>query len=158
MINKTSIRVLVTALALFAVSFSLSAQEWGIKGGVNLGKPVGYNIGVAMKYNLPIRGTSIQPELSYVSRPISVSGSVQKGNYLELPLNLQAGFDLILFRPFIEVSPFVGYLLSKNSGVPSFEYGVGVGGGIDIRSFQLKAKYSWGHYFRGTEIAVIYFF
>jgi hypothetical protein len=84
--------------------------------------------------------------------------------YLELPVSFQWGPDLLLFRPFVDVSPYIGYalvydasfqvlgnvgaqLIMNNKGgwgnINRFEYGVGVGGGIEVWKFQLVCRYNW---------------
>ena len=71
--------------------------------------------------------------------------------YLEFMASVQWGIDLILFRPFIDVSPFVGYGLNGWGNLKDlwkkddnkFEYGVGIGGGLDIWRFQIAARYNW---------------
>ena len=40
------------------------------------------------------------------------SADLQVG-YLEVPVSFQWGPDLLLFRPFLDVSPYVGYALSR---------------------------------------------
>ena len=80
-------------------------------------------------------------------------------SYVELPVSFQWGPDLLIFRPFVDVTPFVGHLLHNNvdtiidghlygsaqgrSGRQTIEYGVGVGGGIDIWKLRLIARYNW---------------
>ena len=84
-----------------------------------------------------------------------------KTGYLELPVSFQWGPDLILFRPFLDVTPFVGYGLNNTmSGYSSesntvyevknqwnvlnrLEYGLGLGVGIDIWKLQVIGRYNW---------------
>ena len=81
--------------------------------------------------------------------------------YIELPLQLQWGPDLLLFRPYVLAEPFLGYAIATNSkgktqldvsassssfkesGMSRLEYGFGLGGGIEIWRIQLSAKYFW---------------
>ena len=78
------------------------------------------------------------------------SGDI-KMNYLQLPVNLQWGVDLVLFCPFIMVSPYIGYAIAKGDGfkdvgwsnLNKFEYGVGLGAGLDIWKFQVSGRYCW---------------
>ena len=67
-----------------------------------------------------------------------------KTGFVELPLGLQWGPDLLAFRPFVMAEPFIGYKVgsydrgdetveewferSKND----FEYGFSVGGGVEL--------------------------
>ena len=94
---------------------------------------------------------------SLADTPAAPSGNVTVG-YLEVPVSLQWGPDLLLFRPFLDVTPFVGYGLNnrfsisgmetvKNSwdgsSVNRWEYGVGVGIGLEIWKFQVIGRYNW---------------
>jgi hypothetical protein len=74
--------------------------------------------------------------------------------YLELMPSLQWGPDLLLFRPFLDVSPFVGYGINTKvksdftkgalqDSLNRLEYGVGVGVGLDVWRLQLIARYNW---------------
>ena len=78
--------------------------------------------------------------------------------YLEMPLNVQWGLDLIVMRPFIQVAPCIGYDFLNNTSETAaghalgtvttdanrLEYGLSVGGGLDIlNSFQISVNYNW---------------
>ena len=91
--------------------------------------------------------------------------------YLELMASVQWGIDLILFRPYLEVSPFVGYGLNRWSGdrsvwnaMDKLDYGVGLGGGLQVWRFQLAARYNWSFPkvkyadFNGVSLSLTYFF
>ena len=77
-------------------------------------------------------------------------------------VSLQWGPDLLLFRPFLDVSPFVGYALNneftastataaklsagfanKWDGINRLEYGLGLGGGLEIWKVQVVCRYNW---------------
>ncbi|MCF0165889.1 MAG: PorT family protein [Bacteroidales bacterium] len=178
----------------------------GIKGGIELtsmagfnygkiDKPedvntaTGFNAGVAFSVHLA-KGLTLQPELMYIRksvRPVyNGKSSFISFDYMELPVNLQWGLDLILIRPFIMVSPYIGYAV-RTEGVNeltkrflrSFEWGIGVGGGVDLWRFQLQARYCWNlgsiidteqvsegvgydrlftGNFRGVEVSICFFF
>lgn len=177
---------LAAALVLMSLCFGerLSAGNFGILGGANFHtytlKDMGrqtltrWHTGVSYKMNLPA-GFQIQPALLYnvksataADMPVDLSVG-----YLELLASVQWGVDLILFRPFIEVSPFAGYGINgfgdlkdmwKQDG-DKFEYGVGLGGGLQIWRFQLNARYDWnfaksfsGADFSGVTLSLAYFF
>lgn len=110
----------------------------------------GFNAGLVFKFILPVRGMYIQPELMYVSKGARFRDPKMdiKVGYLELPVSLQYGFDLIFFRPFLEVTPFVGCALHSDltnldAKINRFEYGIGVGGGLDVWRFQVNVNYKW---------------
>ena len=163
-------RQLLVAVALVLFAFQASAQfSMGITGGlnfcearfadVNMSAPVRYHLGMACNVDLSA-GFSIQPALTFVTKEAYFNESTDiTMNYIEVPVSFQWGPDLLLFRPFVDVSPFVGCLLTNNvdtvindkvyaSGTRSegrqiFEYGCGVGGGIDIWKLRIVARYNW---------------
>ena len=156
----------LAAAALFLMSLyfgdRLSAGNFGVLGGanfystnlkqINAETMTQWHAGIAYKVDLPL-GFHVQPTLLY-----NVKGADLKLDdldlsvgYLEFMASLQWGIDLILFRPFIDVSPFVGYGVSsfgdlkdiwKKDGNP-LECGIGLGGGLDIWRFQIAARYNW---------------
>lgn len=147
--------------------YASSFFKVGIKGGIDfismsrfelgyisesVSTHTGFTAGVAFSFDLPVRGLTIQPELNYVSKGAMFRGPEDislRTDYIELPVNIQAGLDLILLRPFIMVSPYIGYAVYKQPGfvdwgnMNRFEYGIGVGGGIDFWRLQLQVKYNW---------------
>ena len=167
---------LVAALAFFALALvgasEISAQKYGIIGGAtftsmqNIEKSAktGFNIGATAQLKLPL-GFSVQPSLIYNSKAAQVGGDALAASmnvgYLELPVSVQWGPDLLLFRPFLEVTPFVGYAVNstfktealnqatiiKNEwnsfNMNRFAYGLGLGGGIEVWRFQVICRYNW---------------
>lgn len=167
---------LVAALAFFALALvgasEISAQKYGIIGGAtftsmqNIEKSAktGFNIGATAQLRLPL-GFSVQPSLIYNSKAAQVGGDALAASmnvgYLELPVSVQWGPDLLLFRPFLEVTPFVGYAVNstfktealnqatiiKNEwnsfNMNRFAYGLGLGGGIEVWRFQVICRYNW---------------
>lgn len=185
--------ILTAAFILMSLCFgeSLSAGNFGVFGGANFHtyrpKEVGmktltqWNAGIVYKCNLPL-GFQIHPTLMYsvkeaTTESIPVALSV---GYLELLASVQWGIDLILFRPYLEVSPFIGYGLNRWSGdkemwepMNKLDYGVGVGGGLQVWRFQVAARYNWnfGQFshalegkkpgsidFNGVTLSLTYFF
>jgi len=111
-------------------------------------------------YQTPsLAGFALQPELLYKAKGVKVSDEEQDASismsYLELPVNIQWGIELFAFKPFIFASPYVGLNLgNKVTGTKElgqivteiakkFEYGLGLGLGLDIAFFQVTAKYNW---------------
>ena len=152
---------LFVALISLLLPLSAFAGGFGVIGGYTSSKiklsettfktSNGVHAGVA--YNLPLgAGFAFQPELIYNVKGYnwgeegtSIKDKAKFG-YVELPLQLQWGVDLVLLRPYVFAEPFVGYavwgnkLLSKSR----FEYGLGVGAGTDLFDFlQLSFKYYW---------------
>ena len=158
---------LALILSVFLLSaVSLHAQKgFGFKAGMNfnsmsdlefndlktsVNRKTGFHAGVLYQWDLPA-GFALQPELLYVQKGGSVS---EKGDftmhYLQLPVNVQWGLNLVLFRPFVMVSPFLSYQISKDSNISGLNwnteklgYGIGLGAGLDLWKFQVSGKYNW---------------
>ena len=135
-----------------------------------------YHAGITAKFNLGI-GFAIQPSLIYQVKGVKLS-DMQLGDefvhqfdyklgYLELPVNIQWGPDLMAFRPYAFVEPFIGYAVNndliekiktedptdlnqekvkngwKEYGLKRFEYGLGLGAGFEFWRIQLSAQWFW---------------
>lgn len=171
--RRTLIFLLFSCLCLLSPA-GVKADNFGVTGGVSLmslrnvemKSSVGYHAGLAYKFKLPV-GFAVQPSLLYHSKAFGSEGEILDTGinvgYIELPVSFQWGPDLLLFRPFIDVAPFVGYALTNEvyvhvfdaEGGPKtltkntwenwnrFEYGLGLGGGIEVWKFQLVCRYNW---------------
>lgn len=168
-------RILLAALlSLIALVWpsKVEAGHFGLTGGVSFMKldnlsmeqATGYHAGLTYKFKLPV-GFSIQPSLLYHAKASKSEEGAFKADlnvsYLELPVSFQWGPDLLLFRPFVDVSPFLGYGLNNSlnfkdtdgtdsalvkdswSKINRLEYGLGLGGGIEVWKFQLVCRYNW---------------
>lgn len=159
--------MVVCAVALMC-AVQASAQKYGVIGGATFSSmngvensdKTGWNIGATAQLDLPL-GFSIQPSLIYNSKSSEVDLNLLKAGldvgYLELPVAVQWGPDLLIFRPFVEVAPYIGCALTskveagtllsasewKTSNLQRFEYGLGLGGGIEIWRLQLTCRYNW---------------
>ena len=168
---------LFVAICFFSIIANAEiGSGFGVVGGANFStanvKDVKFNQGVfnnfhtglAYKFNLPL-GFAIQPALQYTVKgakfgytPEAVStfgDGTLKVSYLELPVSFQWGPDLILFRPYLDFTPFVGYALEQNvvigDIVDDFEdglvnklsYGVGLGVGVEFWKLQIVGRYNW---------------
>lgn len=156
--------VLSAALVIMSLCFSstASADNFGVLGGVNFYTSsikginaktmTQWHAGVTYKVELPA-GFQFQPTLLYNVKGanLNVSQIDLSVGYVEFLASFQWGVDLILFRPYVDVSPFVGYGVNgwgsmkdvwKNAA-NKLEYGVGLGGGLQIWRFQLAARYNW---------------
>ena len=153
--------------ALFATVAVASAQQIGVKGGLTLSTLNGadapkdnkamvlYEAGVLWKADLGA-GFAIQPALAYQVKGATLKQNndvTSKTGFVETSLGLQWGPDLLAFRPYVFVEPFIGYGVTGNetlsiSGMPSLdkyneplqeaknklEYGVGAGLGLEVAS------------------------
>lgn len=175
---KRFFAVIALCVMTFWGSQTLMARGFGIVGGasfteikdVSNGFTTGYHAGITYKWALPA-GFAIQPSLLYHAKSSVVMDAYENGaamdfkaGYLELPVSFQWGPDLILFRPFLDVTPFIGYGLDNRlsgfkvgttgeqeeytetnawEGLNRLEYGLGLGIGIDIWRFQVIGRYNW---------------
>ena len=123
-----------------------------------------YHIGVTAEIPL-FGGFAIQPALLYQVKGMSADkfnsssfseslGSFEtKVGYLEVPVQVQWGLDLLAFRPYVFAEPFVGFRVGQNTkgevagklkdDLKKVEYGLGLGAGVDVWRLQLSVKYFW---------------
>ena len=173
-------RIIVTIVFL-CLGFASFAQEgFGILGGItssstrlqdfDFDNVTQYRAGIAYKYPVAM-GFAVQPEFSYsvkggtlVSKTPHIESmpdleiawlNLHMG-YLEAALQLQWGPDLLLFRPYALVEPFVGYAINNKvrnpmintpsrtnvwNSIQRMEYGYAIGGGLELFGIlQLSAK------------------
>ena len=156
---------LIALAALFATVAVASAQQVGFKGGLTLSTMNGaerpdenkamvlYEAGIVWKANLGA-GFAIQPTLGYQMKGATLKQTndvTSKTGYVEASVGAQWGPDLLAFRPYIFVEPFVGYGVtgSETLALPGtdplkkysdplqdaknqLEYGLGAGVGLEI--------------------------
>ena len=166
-------KLIVFAAALL-VSATAFAEGFGIVGGytsssmkmqeMSFKSSAGVHAGFA--YNVPLGiGFSLQPELIYNVKGYNWQGDKDaaalqekaKFGYVEVPVQLQWGPDLLLLRPYVLAEPFVGFAVTGKKILTAgetkvnwdnfksrLEYGVGVGAGIEIYNrVQVSFKYYW---------------
>lgn len=156
--------LLVLASVLVLASFSASAKGFGITAGMNFNSTkikemkmdaqAGWNVGLTYAFNLPL-GFSLQPSLVYSQKSAlveTVSDTKQTVGSINLPVSVQWGPDLLVARPFVDVTPYVGYslfnkakgdILDDIKGGNGFEYGLGVGAGLNVWKIQAIVRYNW---------------
>ena len=166
-------KLIVFAAALL-VSATAFAEGFGIVGGytsssmkmqeMTFKSSAGVHAGFA--YNVPLGiGFSLQPELIYNVKGYNWQGDKDaaalqeraKFGYVEIPVQLQWGPDLLLLRPYVLAEPFAGFAVTGKKFLEKgetkvnwdnfksrLEYGVGVGAGIEIYNrVQVSFKYYW---------------
>ena len=121
-----------------------------------------YHAGLTYRFDLPA-GFAIQPSVLYHVKGADFKADAKElrfdVGYIEVPVSIQWGPDLLLFRPFLDVTPFVGIGVNNavaykdaKDGVGKandwedfsrWEYGIGLGVGLDIWRFQLIGRYNW---------------
>jgi len=119
----------------------------------------GFNVGVGYQTG-SWNGLKLQPELLYNICGTTVDDATAWSmGYLRGTAGLQWGIDFVVFRPFLQVTPYVGYdfsskvigdtevgrrMLDFSNNANKLAYGVGLGGGIDIfNRIQLAVSYDW---------------
>ena len=161
--------------ALFASMVALNAQQFGVTGGLTLSKMDGvtnpkdtkavalYSAGVVYKADLGA-GFAVQPELLWQVKGANVQENtgaldnitISRSNLVELGIGAQWGPDLLAFRPYLFVEPYVGVNLGGREDQKlaaadfqngkalgsrnKLEYGVGAGFGVEIAS---HVQISW---------------
>ena len=166
----------LTILALVFATATVANAQIGIIGGFTSSKANAdlnnlkgelknvslYHAGVAYKVELG-NFFVLQPQLAYQVKGTTLDETIKgtdidinsfqtKTGFVELSLGLQAGVDLMAFRPFALVEPFVGYAVTGtenfadadgkytvdtfskgiNEAKNKLEYGFGVGGGVEL--------------------------
>jgi hypothetical protein len=171
-------KLLVVFAALLLTSAAVSAKGgFGVTAGFNtnaaklqdvsLDSRYGWNAGLTYLANLPL-GFSVQPSLLYTQKRAAValtgigvldqltSGNVyQSVGSVTIPVSVQWGPDLIVARPFLDVTPYVGYALTNKlkavaadqegvtKGEKGLDYGIGLGAGINVWKLQAVVRYNW---------------
>lgn len=154
------------------MAVTASAKGWGVTAGMNFNSAkikeikmdaqAGWNLGVTYAFDLPL-GFSIQPSLVYTQKGalLAKSSLIEDANVkqtvgsLNLPVSVQWGPDLIVARPFIDVTPYIGYSLmnkakgevagvqTEEKGKNAFDYGLGIGAGVNVWKLQAIVRYNW---------------
>ena len=167
------------AVALMAFSVSVSAQvKFGVTAGMNFNSATiadvkmdakaGWNVGATLQFNLPL-GFSLQPSIVYMQKAAGFTTPELSSDFLEnlkaemvqtvgsvvVPVSVQWGPDLLVARPFVDVTPYVGYSLSNKvktdlagieevvKGGNGLDYGLGIGAGVNVWKLQAIVRYNW---------------
>ena len=158
------------ALALMIVAAPKKAQaQFGVKAGIytahfsdikskefKLKDNVGFQAGVLYKMHVT-PSFVVQPELLYVQKNATLEskdpGTIEKEklnlSFMQLPVSLQYGPNLVVARPFVQVVPYISYAIGKSSDVGTwndinrFTGGIGLGAGVDVWKIQFNIRYNW---------------
>ena len=164
--------LLAGTVALFSAVESFAEHNFGVVGGVTMSSlnlkefssrlATRYHAGLTYRFDLPA-GFAIQPSVLYHVKGADFKADAKElrfdVGYIDVPVSIQWGPDLLLFRPFLDVTPFVGIGVNNavaykdaKDGVGKandwedfsrWEYGIGLGVGLDIWRFQLIGRYNW---------------
>lgn len=160
MMKKLLITAICIMAGLFAAENARAQKGFGIIAGMNfnsakiknveLESKTGWSIGGTWLLDLPL-GFSLQPSLVYAQKSADMVGATQTIGAINLPVSVQWGPDLIIARPFLDVTPYVGYSLFNKmegklvneDGKNAFDYGVGIGAGLNVWKIQAIVRYNW---------------
>lgn len=164
-------KVLVLLTVLLTMSVAGAQGKFVVKGGLDytsftpstnidyvINSSTGFHAGFGYQVRVPLIGLAIQPEILYSQKKFELTGDISNQNngiyslsYVEVPVNIQWGINLLVMRPFIFASPYISYALSKSGefenyswdNLNRFDYGAGLGLGLEIWKFQVTGKYNW---------------
>ena len=124
-----------------------------IKDQFTLDNASGWQVGALMQIKIPIIGIGIQPELLYTVKKAKLDDKENSISYFEVPINFQWGPDLLILRPYVMFGPYFGYALNfkgdkfgkfEDKHIEKLDWGIGLGGGLDIWKLQFAVRYAWG--------------
>lgn len=161
-------KILVILAAVLMAGYAGAQGKFGLKAGTNytsftpssatiesIKSAAGFHAGIAYQVRVPFIGLAFQPELLFSHKSFEAEEGTNVNtytmNYLELPVNIQWGINLLLLRPFIFAAPYASYAVSKSGelsdvswdNLSRLDYGVGVGAGVEIWKLQVTGKYNW---------------
>ncbi|MBR4438940.1 MAG: PorT family protein [Bacteroidales bacterium] len=166
---KRILAIALIAAFAFAATANVAKAQFGIKGGIyttklsNINKDfkfkdnIGYQAGILYSHHVT-PGFVVQPELLFINRTATIApresmpGATNEKielQYLQIPLSIQYGFNLVVVRPYVQAVPYISYAIGKNHNAGSwddlnrFTGGVGLGVGADLWKFQVNVRYNW---------------
>jgi hypothetical protein len=145
-------KILLILVALLFAGSIHAQLRFGVKAGVNFSEfktlqteGAAWQVGLVSQFKIPLVGLGIQPELLY---------SVNKGEdnsigYFHVPVNLRwQPLPIPIVKPIILVGPYFGYAVNfkgfNKDNINRFDWGIGLGGGIEIWKLQIEGRYNWG--------------
>ncbi len=133
-----------------------------------------YQVGVLLQAKL--LGLAIQPEVLYSVKSSTIANATlsdlttladmdYESQNIEVPINQQYGLDLGQARAYVQAGPYFSFLASAlvngsqeefennwKDKVSTFDYGVGLGVGLEVLGIQVSCKYDWGLGKLGKEV------
>jgi hypothetical protein len=143
-------------------------EIWNSQTGYHVGLAVQFKVpflGLAVQPELlynTVKSSPTTPSLTQINNPLYNGGVMSQPtvllvdeiqrDYITLPVNLQFGIDLVLLRPFVVVCPYIQYAIQTGARLENqpiddinrFDYGLGLGAGLDLWKLQIMGKYNWG--------------
>lgn len=168
---KTILTFSLAAVLLLSSAAPAKAQSgFGIKAGIytnklsdldhfDISNNTGFQAGILYKLQLPA-GFALQPELLYIAKNSKLKADNADSRYsgkekfdmkyIQVPIGLQWGVNLMVIRPYAQVVPYFNYAIGKDftkgkdwGDIHRANWGIGVGAGIDIWKFQVSGRYNW---------------
>ena len=155
--KKTFLTIVVMACFISQMDAQV---RFGIKGGLNFDNPKvdklssvegssGWHVGAMLQIMVPVIGLGVQPEALYTVKNVEVVGKKSGIGYFEVPVNLRYDINLLLLRPYITVGPYFGFVVNtsgeiKKDYIQENDWGIGVGGGLEIWKLYTGLRYSMG--------------
>ena len=151
---------------MLCISLIHAQVRFGVKGGLNfenfrlkdakelsIANSAGWQLGGLLQFKVPIVNIGVQPELLYTVKNAKVEEKEEKEtnsiHYFELPLNVRWSLNFAVVRPFLTGGPYLNYAVKTEGGIfetqiNKLDWGIGLGGGVEMWNLQLGARYSWG--------------
>ena len=158
-------RIILAMVITACFASQINAQfRFGLKGGLNFANfkieqdakekltfdnSTGWQAGALFQVKIPGLGLAVQPELLYTVSKANVDQRENGIHYFEVPINAQMGLDLKILRPYLQAGPYFGYALKLDGdhfreNINRFDWGIGLGAGLEVWKVQLDLRYSWG--------------
>ena len=158
-------RILLSMVMTAFMISQINAQfRFGLKAGANfeniklknatvgtfkLDNSTGWQAGALFQIKVPGIGLAVQPELLYTVSKANVNNASNDIHYFEVPINAQMGLDLKILRAYLQAGPYFGYAVKLDGDIfkqeiNKFDWGVGLGAGVELWKLQFDARYSWG--------------
>jgi len=155
--------ILIIAFMIGYMSQSDGQVKFGLKAGLNFDNfspknasqdlkfknSTGWQAGALLKVKIPVIGIGVQPEVLYTVKKTNVNSESNSIHYFEVPVNLFKSFNLVAIQPYLMAGPYFGYAVQSKgdkfgADIDKFDWGIGVGAGLEVWKLQLGARYSWG--------------
>ena len=133
-----------------------AVNAYHIGGVVQLDLPFGFAAQSGVLYQ--VKGVNLDDDTINISTSgITIPKFIDKKyQFVEIPVQLQWGLDLMFVRPFVLGEYYWGCSVNEDNAK---EHGFAYGFGIDITRFQISAKYVKNHdKMKGLQLSVALFF
>ena len=152
----------IVVIMAFCVSQMDAQIRFGVKAGLsfdgvsaadvqtsaNIESAQGWQVGLMGQVMLPILGIGVQPEALYTPKRIKIGDDTETITTFEVPINLRYELNLVLVRPYLTAGPYFTFATHatgdfKMEGLNN-TWGIGVGGGVEVRKLHFGLRYSIG--------------